>query len=41
MAGLIANKLVKPRDGIDFSRSLFNYEKRHSTNMRAIKPAIN
>lgn len=36
MAGnLIKNKFVKPSSGVNFSRSLFRYEKRHSTNMLA------
>lgn len=35
MAGLLKNKFVKQSTGVDFSRSLFPYEKRHSTNLLA------
>ena len=33
MAGIIANKFVRKTDKLDYSRSIFNYEKRHSTNL--------
>ena len=35
MAGLLKNNFVYEKKGLDFSRSLFHYEKRHSTNMLA------
>ena len=35
MPNILKNKMVKPGYGLDFSRSLFRYEKRHSTNMQA------
>ena len=33
MAGLLKNKFIYENDRLDFSRSLFSYEKRHSTNL--------
>ena len=33
MAGLLTNKFVYQNDKLDFSRSTFRYEKRHSTNL--------
>lgn len=33
MAQMLTNKFVKRRNGLDFSRSLVPYEKRHSTNL--------
>lgn len=33
MAGLLKNRFIYQSDRLDYSRSLFNYEKRHSTNL--------
>lgn len=35
MSSLLKNKFVKQTNGLDFSRSIFRYEKRHSTNLLA------